>query len=196
MIASVKGTLAGRGADHVVVEVGGIGLRLFVSRRTMNRLGAEGDSVSMFVHTHVREDAINLYGFADELERTVFEQLISVSGLGPRMALGILSGMDARELAQAICTEDIARLCTVPGIGRKKAEKLVVSLKDKLLEVAGSAESGNGADQVLGDLRSALQNLGFKGTEIEQVLVSLQPRAGGGEQLDELLPEALRLLRG
>jgi len=197
MIASVRGRLARRESDSVVVEVGGVGLRLFVSRRTAERLGAEGGQVDLLVHTQVKEDAINLFGFDDEVERDVFEQLISMNGLGPRMAINILGGMDARELAVAVCSGDIARLCTVPGIGKKKAERLIVHLKERLLAVAGKQEAGpGGARQVIDDLRSALANLGFKGAEVEQAVGTLQQRAADGEQLEALLPEALRLLRG
>ena len=184
-------------ADSLIVEAGGVGYRVFVSRQVIERLPPEGAPVSLEIHTQVREDAIQLFGFLDTDEQEVFEALISMSGIGPRAAMVVLSGMDAREVARAVCAEDLARLCSIPGVGKKKAERMVLDLKDRLLPLA-QADTGkqSGAVTVAEDLRSALSNLGFKGTEVERAIGLLRAKMVEENSLDILLPEALNLLRG
>ncbi|MBN2498358.1 MAG: Holliday junction branch migration protein RuvA [Deltaproteobacteria bacterium] len=194
MIAQLSGVLARKAGDgHLVVDVGGVGYGVQVSSTTLDKLPAEGEPVSVCVFTHVRQDAIALFGFADLDERAVFEALISLNGVGPRAALGVLSGIESRELARAICNEDLARLCLVPGVGKKKAERMVLELKDKLLPLAGEPQER--PDAVVADLRSALANLGFKATEAERAIAALKKRILDGAELEALVPEALRLLR-
>ncbi len=196
MIARLQGRLAERGNDAVVVDVAGVGYLVSMSRNSLEGLGAEGSDVVLRIHTHVREDMIQLFGFLGDEEREVFESLIGLNGVGPKAAMGILSGIEPRELARAVCEEDLARLCLVPGIGKKKAERMVLELKEKLLGLARPSDSGgDDGGRVLKDLRSALSNLGFKTLEIERVVGGFKKKVVEGATLDELVPEALKLLR-
>ena len=197
MIAWLEGRLLRKMSDAVVVDAGGVGYRVFVTKQVMEKLPPEGSRVELEIHTHVREDAIQLFGFLDGDEREVFEALIGMSGIGPRAAVTVLSGIDARELARAVCSGDLVRLCLIPGVGKKKAERMVLDLKEKLMPLAqpqkGEAE---GAIANLEDLRSALRNLGFKGPEVEKAVGALRESVAQGAGLDVLLPEALKLVRG
>ncbi|MBW2700640.1 MAG: Holliday junction branch migration protein RuvA [Deltaproteobacteria bacterium] len=196
MIAMLRGQLVERGDDTVVVDVAGVGYLVSMSRISLEGLGAEGSDVALRIHTHVREDMIQLFGFLGEEEREAFESLIGLNGVGPKAAMGILSGIEPRELARAVCEEDLARLCLVPGIGKKKAERMVLELKEKLLGLARPSDSGgDDGGRVLKDLRSALSNLGFKTVEIERVVGGFKKKVVEGATLDELVPEALKLLR-
>ena len=196
MIARLQGRLVERGDDAVVVDVGGVGYLVSMSRSSLEGLAAEGGEVALRIHTHVREDMIQLFGFLGDEEREAFEALIGLNGVGPKAAMGILSGIEARELARAICAEDLARLCMVPGIGKKKAERMVLELKEKLLGLARPTESGDDdGGRILEDLRSALFNLGFKNLEIEGVVGGFKKKVVAGATLDALVPEALKLMR-
>jgi Holliday junction DNA helicase RuvA len=132
MIASLRGRLAALEAGGCIVEVGGVGYQVLVSAHTLRALPAPGGEVFLLTHQHVREDALQLFGFAEDEERRLFELLIGVSGVGPKVALAVLSGLEPRALARAIREENLAALTAVPGIGRKTAERLVVELRDKL----------------------------------------------------------------
>jgi len=197
MIAWLEGRLLRKMSDAVVVDAGGVGYRVCVTKQVMEKLPPEGSRVELEIHTHVREDAIQLFGFLDGDEREVFEALIGMSGIGPRAAVTVLSGIDARELARAVCSGDLVRLCLIPGVGKKKAERMVLDLKEKLMPLAqpqmGEAE---GTIANLEDLRSALRNLGFKGPEVEKAMGALREKVVQGAGLDVLLPEALKLVRG
>jgi Holliday junction DNA helicase RuvA len=197
VIAWLDGNLLRKMHDSVVVECGGVGYQVFVSKQVLEKLPPEGSRISLEIHTQVREDAIQLFGFLGDDEREVFEALITMSGIGPRAAMVVLSGMDARDIAHAVCSADLPRLCTIPGVGKKKAERMVVDLKERLLPLAQAA-SPDDADGIasMDDLRSALANLGFKGAEIERAVGALRARMLGETHLDVLLPEALKLLRG
>jgi len=194
VIARLTGQLVERTADSVVVDVHGVGYKVAVSKLTVDALPREGEAVSLRIHTHVREDAILLFGFLDNGEIEAFEALITMSGMGPKAAIGVLSGIDVHELARAVAREDLARLCLVPGIGKKKAERMVLELKERLLHLARPDEESPADD--LEDLRSALANLGFKPAEVEQAVVLLRKQVVDGQDLDTLLPQALRILRG
>ena len=194
MIARLSGQLIECKADSAIIDVHGVGYRVSVSKLTAEALPATGQAISLQIHTHVRQDAISLFGFLDLAERQAFEALIGMSGMGPKAAMGVLSGIDADELARAVATEDLARLCMVSGIGKKKAERMVLELKDKLF-VAPVVDGQARPTAELDDLRSALMNLGFKPAEIEQISPELRKRVGEGDGLDVLLPQALRLLR-
>jgi holliday junction DNA helicase RuvA len=197
MIARIKGRLVKKAADYIVVDAAGVGYKVFVTAVVADRIGPLGDEVVLEIHTQVKEDAIQLYGFLDDVEQEAFEALISMNGVGPRMAMGVLSGIEARELAVAVCSGDLARLCLVPGIGKKKAERMVVHLKDRLLPLAQARMEGDaGASSTMDDLRSALSNLGFKGLEVERVAGILREKVVAGSTLEVLLPEALKLIRG
>lgn len=197
MIAWLEGRLLRKMSDAVVVEAGGVGYRVFVTKQVLEKLPPEGSRVELEIHTQVREDAIQLFGFRDGDEREVFEALIGMSGIGPRAAVTVLSGIEARELARAVCSGDLVRLCLIPGVGKKKAERMVLDLKEKLMPLA-QPQKGEAAGAIanLEDLRSALRNLGFKGPEVEKAVGALREKVVQGAGLDVLLPEALKLVRG
>lgn len=195
MIARLAGVLSERGADFAVVDVNGVGYRVFLSQVSMARLPPPGEKVGLRIHTHVREDSLQLFGFASEEEEAVFGELIAVKNVGPRAALNILSGIEARDLARAVADGDVARLTRVPGVGKKTAERLVVELREKLVALArAAAPPGRAARGVLEQLAQALTGLGYKSPQAEQAAEALRDRAD--RPLDELLREALKLLRG
>jgi Holliday junction DNA helicase RuvA len=153
----------------VILEVGGVGYKVFIPLSTYYELDSEGRTVAFRIHTHVREDTFALYGFLTDLEEALFEKLISVAGVGPALALKVLSGLEPRELADAIRRGDLRRLSSVPGVGKKTAERLVVELKDKMpavMSLVGEAEPGDEIPSpelaLREDLVSALVNLGYQ----------------------------------
>lgn len=173
MIARLSGTVLEKHPNRVVVDVNGVGYDVQVPLSTFYGLGDAGAAVALRVHTHVREDLIALYGFASALELELFERLISISGIGPKLALAVLSGIDPGELVRAIRTQDVARLTRIPGVGKKTAERIGLELKDRL-PLAGGApgtapddgESGGLRD----DLLSALSNLGYQRAAAEKAV--------------------------
>ncbi len=174
MIALLRGTLLEKNPSRLVVDVGGVGYDVQVPLSTFYVLGDAGAPVSLRVYTHVREDVIALYGFATPLEQQLFERLIGISGIGPRLALAVLSGIEPVELIRAIRLQDVARLTAIPGIGKKTAERIGLELKDRLpaeLQATGqpaSAESPD--DQLRADLLSALLNLGYQRAAADQAI--------------------------
>lgn len=192
MIGRLSGELVGHEDGQVIVDVHGVGYLVTVSRRTAERLPAAG-GVTLQIHTQVREDALALFGFLDRSERAVFEALIEMTGVGPKAAIGILSGIAPEELIQAVVREDLARLCLIPGVGKKRAERMVLELKERLAPLAQAVVPGGDSQ---GDLRSALSNLGFTPGEIDAALAELRPQFAEGQGLEALLPQALRILRG
>jgi holliday junction DNA helicase RuvA len=197
MIGHLQGRVLKKGAESLLLDVQGVGYRVFVSQVTMARLPSEGDSLGLKIHTHVRDDAILLFGFLDEEEREAFDVLISMNGVGPKAAMGILSGISALELARAICSGDLSRLCLIPGVGKKRAERMVVDLKDRMMHLAKQKfHDGEQIGGTLEDLRSAMANLGFRGSKVDVIIDSMRKRVLDGEGLDVLLPEVLRLIRG
>jgi holliday junction DNA helicase RuvA len=163
--------------NRIVVDVHGVGYEVHVPLSTYYDIGEEGSDVSLRVHTHVREESLQLYGFLTALEQQVFERLIAISGIGPRLAVAVLSGIEPRELVTAVERADIARLTRVPGIGKKTAERIILELKDRLahLVVPAGAEltsiAGAG-DRLRDDLLSALQNLGYHRPAAEKAVES------------------------
>jgi Holliday junction DNA helicase RuvA len=197
VIARLSGTVAERGADHAVVDVGGVGYLVHLSAVSLASLPPQGERATLRTFTNVRQDAIELYGFATEEEEAVFRALIDVKGVGPRAAQNILSGIQAKDLAQAIAQGDVGRLTKVPGVGKKTAERLVVELKEKLAvlaRAAGPAKAAPGAG-ALEQLRTALVNLGYKTPQADSAVDALREGAEG-RRVDELVREALKLLRG
>jgi holliday junction DNA helicase RuvA len=162
--------------NRVLVDVGGVGYDVAVPLSTFYAAGEPGDEISLRVHTHVREDQLALFGFATPLELATFERLISVSGIGPKLALSVLSGMESRDLVSAIQRGDVARLTRIPGVGKKTAERIVVDLRDRLSKVlyVTEGEEGRGRpsaeDAMRDDLVSALINLGYHRQAIDKVL--------------------------
>jgi Holliday junction DNA helicase RuvA len=197
VIARLSGIVAEKGADHAIVDVGGVGYLVHLSAVSLAALPPQGSPATLRTYTNVRQDAIDLFGFASEDEEAVFRALIDVKGVGPRAAQNILSGIQARELAQAVAQGDVARLTKVPGVGKKTAERLVVELKEKLAvlaRAAGPARAAPGAG-ALEQLRTALLNLGYKQPQADSAVDALREGAEG-RKLDELVREALKLLRG
>jgi holliday junction DNA helicase RuvA len=194
MIAHLRGVLLSKHPNQAVVETAGVGYEVNISVPTFSEMPASGSEVALHIHTHVREDALTLYGFLRRTEKQLFEKLITVSGIGPKLAITILSGMPANEMAGAIRGNDVARLTRIPGIGKKTAERMVLELRDKLPEVAGSSAPPVPAlNAVEEDVFSALVNLGYQRPAAERALASAA-RKGQGGTFDVLFRQALAAL--
>ena len=198
MIASLRGRVLEKQPHRVLVDVNGVGYEVFIPLSTFYDVGDEGADVSLRIHTHVREDALQLFGFITALERQVFERLITVSGIGPKLAIAVLSGLETRDLVAAVQRADIARLTTIPGVGKKTAERIVLELKDRLAAITASAPSeakppASEADRVRDDLLSALQNLGYHRPDAERAADAVLHDAPD-RSLESALKDALRQL--
>jgi Holliday junction DNA helicase RuvA len=195
MIARLHGTLLEKTPSRLVVDVGGVGYDVLVPLSTFYGLGDPGTAVTLRVHTHVREDIIALFGFATGLEQDLFERLIAISGIGPKLALSVLSGIDSAELVRAIRAQDVARLTRIPGVGKKTAERIGLELKDRLPQAAAGPEVPAAADDRRADLLSALTNLGYKGAVAERAVdaaVQKSPEAPFETLLREILRQMVR----
>jgi Holliday junction DNA helicase RuvA len=197
MIALLTGLIAHKSPDHIILDVNGVGYRVHIPFSTYYELPEEGGTASLHIHTSVREDAILLYGFRTRLEKSFFQLLISVSGVGPKLARDILSNIQPGPLAQALSQGDLGKLSTIPGIGKKTAERLVLELKDKTVKLDLSslpaAEIRNiPADDIAEDVISALLNLGYKEPQVRKVLSGLN--AGSDVSVEGLLKQALKVL--
>jgi Holliday junction DNA helicase RuvA len=177
MIASIKGKLESLGSDFAIVNVGGIGLRVYMPTSTLSTLGSSGGDVKLYTHLHLREDNVTLYGFASNEELELFQTLINVSGLGPRMALVMLSAMDIEQLTMAIATGSTDLLTGIPGIGKKMANRLILELKDKIGAGLITAPLA-GLAQENADVLAALTSLGYSVSEASRAVVNL-PREQG-----------------
>lgn len=194
MIAHLRGKLLAKHPNQAIVETAGVGYDVTISVPTFSDLPALGAEVALHIHTHVREDAIALYGFLRPSEKLLFEKLITVSGIGPKLAITILSGMAADEMAGAIRGNDVARLTRIPGIGKKTAERMVLELRDKLPALgtpAAPAISTLTATEE--DVLSALVNLGYQRAASEKAL-ALATKSGKGGSFDALFRAALAAL--
>ncbi|HET9785376.1 MAG TPA: Holliday junction branch migration protein RuvA [Terriglobales bacterium] len=193
MIAYLNGVVRERHAARVVLEVHGVGYELQVPTRTFQQLPAPGAAAAVFVHTHVREDAIQLFGFAAAAERELFERLIAVNGVGPKMGLAILSVLAPDDLARAVQSNDLARLTTIPGVGKKTAERLVIELRDKLPAVAPGAAAAVAITGAGEDVLSALVNLGYAPAPAAQAVQrALQKHPDAG--FDQLFTACMKAL--
>ncbi len=197
MIAMLTGILAYKSPDHIVIDVNGVGYRIQIPFSTYYELPDEGGAATLYIHTSVREDAIQLYGFRNREEKAFFQLLISVSGVGPKLARDILSNIQPGALAAALQVGDILKLSSIPGIGKKTAERLVVELKEKVSKIAphsAAPEIGRQipAGDILDDVTSALTNLGYKEQQVRKVLAELD--AAGGGSVEGLLKQALKIL--
>ena len=164
MIGFLRGRVLDKQPNQIIIDVQGVGYEVVVPLSTYYEVGEAGAEVSLRVHTHVREDVIQLFGFQTTLEQQLFERLIGISGIGPKLAVAVLSGIETRELVAAVQRGDVARLTRVPGVGRKTAERIVLELRDRLSQFSVPVEEpieGTGADRLRADLLSALQNLGY-----------------------------------
>lgn len=198
MIAQLRGRILHKGPGEVVLDVGGVGYRVAIPVSTFYRLADVGSEARLLTHTHVREDALALYGFLTSEEQELFELLIDVAGVGPRLAVNILSGIEAPELVQALRASDVARLTRIPGVGKKTAERLVVELKEKAQRLAAGVAATSGAapaTTLKEDLVSALANLGYSRPEAEKGVERVLAHDAGG-RFEDLLRRALRGLAG
>jgi Holliday junction DNA helicase RuvA len=197
MIAFLRGRVLDKHPNRIVIDVNGVGYELYVPLSTYYDVGEAGTEIALRVHTHVREDALQLFGFLTPLEQLLFERLIGISGIGPKLAIAALSGIDSRELAVSIQRADVARLTRIPGIGKKTAERIVLELKDRLGDVmpadAGAAEHRPSADRLRDDLVSALENLGYHRPLAEKAADAARARDGGA-MFEDALKSALREL--
>ena len=193
MIAHIRGRLIARRPNQAVVEAGGVGYDLAISVPTFSGLPQTGNEVALHVHTHVREDAIALYGFLRLEEKQLFEKLIAVSGIGPKLAITVLSGMAAEALVAAIRGNDLGQLTRVPGIGRKTAERMVLELRDKLEGFGAAPTKTAAASPVEDDVLSALLNLGYARPLAERA-VTAAAKNGGAASFDALFRNALAAL--
>lgn len=201
MIAFLSGKLLEKHANTVILDVGGVGYEVTIPLSTFYEMGEVGSDVQLRIFTHVREDAIQLFGFSSIRERELYLKLISVQGIGAKSGITMLSGMNADEIIAAIRTDNLARLTAIPGVGRKTAERLVIELRDKVDELAAgvspetlsSAGSAVGTDGVLDDALSALVNLGYQKNAAEKALQ--QARQEGTEMnVQKMLRAALQRL--
>lgn len=194
MIAHLRGKLLAKHPNQAIVETGGVGYDVTISVPTFSELPGVGGEVALHIHTHVREDMIALYGFLRSAEKTLFEKLITVSGIGPKLAITILSGMAADEMVNAIRGNDIARLTRIPGIGKKTAERMVLELRDKLAQgKIGEIAIAPTLSPVEEDVLSALVNLGYQRAAAEKALAAVS-KDGQTRPFDGLFREALAVL--
>ena len=194
MIAHLRGRLLVKHPNQVVVETGGVGYDVTISVPTFSDLPGLGGEVSLHIHTHVREDLIALYGFLRLAEKQLFEKLITVSGIGPKLAITILSGMAADEMVGAIRGNDVARLTRIPGIGKKTAERMVLELRDKLPPTGvGEVPAAPVMTAMEEDVLSALVNLGYQRAAAERALTSVAKNGKGGT-FEAMFREALAAL--
>lgn len=192
MIAKINGILEHKVPGEVIVDVGGVGYHVFIPLSVFYRLPEVGGAVNLFIHTHLREDALQLFGFLEREEKQVFLLLNSVTGIGPKLAINILSGIPAEELAHALKEGDHPRLISIPGVGKKLAERMVVELRDKFLALP-SEEAGQGdGSQLMRDSVSALVNLGYRQVDAEKNVREIT--RNGEKALAGVLKEALRRL--
>ena len=194
MIAHLRGKLLVKHPNQVIVETGGVGYEVNISVPTFSDLPAAGSDVALHIHTQVREDLIALYGFLRSAEKELFEKLITVTGIGPKLAITILSGMPAEEMVGAIRGNDVARLTRIPGIGKKTAERMVLELRDKLpMPGAEPARVASTATAVEEDVLSALVNLGYQRAAAEKALAAVAGN-GKGASFEVLFRDALAAL--
>jgi Holliday junction DNA helicase RuvA len=201
MIGYLRGLLLSKKPNLILVDVGGVGYEVHIPLTSFYELPGEGSEVVVKVHTHVREDALILFGFITQREKDLFLRLISISGIGPKLAITILSGAKVEELAKAVADEDVPRLTLIPGIGRKTAERLVLELKGHigpflLPEDAEKSSSGRTTDALQDDIISALVNLGYPKAGAERALMNVVSAGECDRTFENLLKHTLRRLAG
>jgi holliday junction DNA helicase RuvA len=199
MIGFLRGRVIDKQPNRLIVDVQGVGYEVHVPLSTFYEAGDAGADIALRVHTHVREEAIQLYGFLTALEQQVFERLIGISGIGPRLAIAVLSGIDPRDLVGAVQRGDVARLTAIPGIGKKTAERIVLELKDRLKQLDVGAATGAvvaaPADRLRDDLVSALVNLGYHRPQAEKSVesaLSSEPHLAFDQALRRVLKDLIR----
>lgn len=195
MIGRLTGRLASKAPDHVLLEVGGVGYLVHIPLSTFYDLPEQESPASLWIHTHVREDALALFGFLTEREKTLFLLLLGVTGIGPRVALTVLSGMPPAELVEALRSKDARKLVAVPGVGKKTADRMVLELADKVANLAPETPAGEAAAVAADDVVSALVNLGYRRSEAERAVDAIS-RIGPPKDFGDFLKEALKRLTG
>jgi holliday junction DNA helicase RuvA len=195
MIGRLTGRLAEKNPDQVLLDVGGVGYLVHIPLSTFYELPEAESPTSLWIHTHVREDTLALYGFLSERERALFLLLLSVAGIGPRVALTVLSGIPPVELVDALRKQDVRRLIAIPGVGKKTAERMVLELADKANRFAAEPETALPAAIAADDVLSALVNLGYRKAEAERAVDAIA-RTGAPADFGEYLKVALKRLTG
>ena len=201
MIGQLRGQLIQKRPNEILIDVQGVGYEVFIPLTTFFELPGEGSEVALKIHTHVREDALTLFGFLTQREKDFFLKLISISGIGPKLAVGILSGARVEELAQAVAEGNLHRLTAIPGVGKKTAERLVLELKGQIapfllaepVEAAGAAAPPSALEE---DVVSALVNLGYPRAAAEKALSTILRSPESGRTFEDILRSTLRLLAG
>jgi Holliday junction DNA helicase RuvA len=199
MIAHIQGFLHFKSPEYLVIDVDGIGYQVHVPLSTFYDLPQLGSTVSLHIHTHVREDALQLYGFQSPEEKALFVRLISISGIGPRLAVNILSGISPAELVESLIQNNLARLISIPGVGRKTAERIMVELRDKVSSLVPGHDvtepvKATADEAMIEDALSALLNLGYKKGVAQRAIENARKRLQGEITLESLLKESLRAL--
>lgn len=201
MIALISGKIVYKGIAHVIVDVQGVGYRVFIPLTTFYELPEAGQTITLHIHTNVKEDAIHLFGFNTVQERDLFQLMISVSGIGPKIAMNILSGISAQEFLNAISGGNVNKLVRIPGVGKKMAERLILELKEKVLKkmiTEQTPEAGiqNRQDDIMEDVLSALVNLGYKNNVAKDALDKAVRSSEEELEMDKLLKKTLKFLAG
>jgi holliday junction DNA helicase RuvA len=194
MIAHLRGRILEKNPAHVVVEAAGVGYDVAISIPSFSRLPAEGAEVSLYIYTHVREDTLALYGFVRHDEKQLFERLIGVSGIGPKLAMTVLSGIVPDALVSALRGNDLAALTRIPGVGKKTAERMVLELRDKV-EGLAAAPPALATGRMEDDVISALVNLGYQRFPAEQAAKQAAAKAGEGASFEQLFRQTMAMLQ-
>ena len=202
MIALISGKIVYKGISHVVVDAHGVGYRIFIPLTTFYELPEAGEIITLHVHTHVKQDAINLFGFYTVQERDLFQLMLSVSGIGPKMSMNILSGISVQEMLRAISSGDVRKLISIPGLGKKLAERLILELKEKVVkkmmaEAVPSIDNQQKINEIIReDVLSALINLGYKSNIAQDALDKVLYASEKDLAMDQLLKKTLKILSG
>ena len=194
MIAHLRGRILEKHPSHLILEAAGVGYQVTISVPSFSGLPSEGAEVSLYIHTHVREDTLALYGFLRREEKQLFERLIGVSGIGPKLAITVLSGIAADALVSALRGNDISALTRIPGVGKKTAERMMLELRDKL-EGLAAAPAPAPAMRVEEDVVSALVNLGYQRTPAEHAAKRAVERAGNGASFEQIFRQTMALMQ-
>jgi len=195
MIGRLKGIILEKAPEGVVLDVMGVGYELSIPLNSLASLPPTGETVSLWVYTHVREEELRLFGFASKLDRTAFRTMLKVNGVGPKVALAVIGALCGDQLARAINDGDIKRLTAIAGIGKKTAERIILELSGKLSFGDGTVPAGGRTFGVLGDLSSALKNLGFKSARVDKIIDGMDKSGGASKPFEVLLREGLAMLQ-
>jgi len=195
MIGRLRGKIVDKSAEGAVLDVGGVGYDVALPLSTLAALPAQGEEVSLWIHTHVREDELKLFGFADRQDRTAFRTMLKVGGVGPKVALAVIGALSGDQLAKAVDAGDTRRLTAIPGIGKKTAERVILELGGKL-DLGRGAGGGSGGAAAFSELDSALRNLGFKPAEVDRAIAEIGKDGEAATQpFEVLLRRGLSLLQ-